>query len=957
MLRKKTWQWGGLLSVTGLAAYLAWGALTPAISYNRDIRPIINKNCIACHGGVKKSGGISFLFPEEAYAKGKSGRPAIVPGDPGASEMIRRITSHDPEKRMPLDGQPLSATEIDLLKDWISQGAKWEDHWAYLPPKLPEVPTAGKDWATHPIDHFVAKKLAEQQLSAAPEADRRTLIRRASLDLTGLPPSPEQVAKFLADQSPRAYEQMLDELLASPAYGERWAGMWLDMARYADSKGYEKDSHRNIWAFRDYVIKSFNDDKPFDQFTTEQLAGDLLPNPTEEQLIATAFHRNTMNNDEGGTDDEEFRTAEILDRVNTTWDVWQGTSFSCIQCHSHPYDPIRHEEYYKYLAFFNNTQDTDRPDDLPVLRTYADSDRVKMAEVIEWIEKNEQQQTQPSIFQKTRREGSQPPAQQVLANTRTHYGLSELARRRREALLPKLDAQEFDEYERVQARFGALGYIRHNSFVMYRGLDLTKVNNIGIEYFSNTTGGEVEARLGKLDGPLLGMARLPMNDPEVNLWNPATISWAKVSTNIAPQPGRHDVYFVFKCEKTKYNNTMRNDSGDEYTGPFQIKYFYLNETDRSWANLAKPLAQMKDSLTKFKVITTPILRELPADRARQSKVFVRGNWMTPGQAVSPDVPQSLGGLKGRPANRLGLAQWIHSPDNSLTSRVLVNRFWEQVFGVGIVETLEDLGSQGAKPSHPELLDWLAVQFQTEYKWSVKRLLKEILLSATYRQSSVATPEALERDPANHYLSHAPRVRMSAEQLRDQSLAVSGLLSKKMYGPSVMPPQPEGVWQVVYNGSRWQTSQGEDRYRRALYTYWRRSSPYPSLIAYDAPSREFCVSRRIRTNTPLQALVSLNDTVSLENARFLAKRALAATPSGQADQVVQRAYEMALVRQPNPKALASLMQLYQKSLADFGKNPEGAASLSGFAKDKPAELAAYTLVCNAIMNLDAFVVKD
>jgi Protein of unknown function (DUF1553)/Carbohydrate binding module (family 6) len=490
-------------------------------------------------------------------------------------------------------------------------------------------------------------------------------------------------------------------------------------------------------------------------------------------------------------------------------------------------------------------------------------------------------------------------------------------------------------------------------------LDLTKVNNIGIEYFSHTTGGEVEVRLDKPDGPLVARVQLPVNQsPSVQWWQPG-FKWGLVSARVtAPLPsGPHDVYFVFQCEKTKYNNTMRNDSGDEFSGPFQIRAFFLNPAGKGWAQLDNQMRAMKDSLTKFKVITTPIMRELPAGRERTSKVFVRGNWLVPGEVVKPDVPQSLGGLKGRPANRLGLAQWMHSPENPLTARVAVNRFWEQLFGVGLVETLEDLGSQGAKPSHPELLDWLAVQFQTEYKWSMKRLLKEIVLSATYRQSAAATPEALERDPANRYLSHAPRVRMSAEQLRDQALAVSGLLSQKMYGPSVMPPQPEGVWQVVYNGSAWKTSRGEDRYRRALYTYWRRSSPYPSLIAYDAPSREFCVSRRIRTNTPLQALTSLNDTVSLENARFLAKRAMQSVPSGEVRQVIQRAYEIAMIRQAPPQAVAALEKLYQKSVADFGQNAAGAAELSGQAKANPVELAAYTLVCNAIMNLDAFLVKD
>ncbi|MCU0448536.1 MAG: DUF1553 domain-containing protein [Bernardetiaceae bacterium] len=971
-----------------LAALLAGGTYWYAdhhnskIDFNEQIRPILNKNCLACHGGVKKSSGFSLLFPEEAYAKAKSGKYAIVPGDAAASEMMRRIKAHDPEERMPLDKPPLSQEEIDLLARWIDQGAEWDRHWAYNAPTEPPVP-ARAWWKRftdsvppqlhNPIDHFVVAQLDQVGLAQSPEADKKVLARRVALDLTGLPPTPEQVKAFLADRSPRAYETLVDSLLASPHYGERWAGTWLDLARYADSKGYEKDGYRNIWAFRDYAIRSFNADKPFDQFTTEQIAGDLLPQPTEEQLVATAFHRNTMNNDEGGTDDEEFRTAEVLDRVNTTWDVWQGTTFACIQCHSHPYDPIRHEEYYKFLAFFNNTQDYDRPDDLPLLRTYKEADQAKMRPLIEFIEQRENREASPTLAQNAPPSSNfipaknPPPGHGQLAafnDARTEHGLSNFALRRRLALLPRLSAQEFDEYHRVQVRNGVLGYIRHGSWVMYRNLDLSQVNEIGFEYFATTTGGEVEVRLDQVDGPLVAKATLPPNNPSSIGWWDTKVKLSTVKAPFKAVSGPHNVYFVFQCANTKYNNTMRNDSGDEFLGPFQIRQFFLNRPGHTWGKMETTLARAKDSLAKFNAVTTPIMRDLPPGRERTSHVFVRGNWLTPGDKVTPNVPQSLGGLPtGAPANRLGLAQWMTNSQNPLTARVAVNRFWEQVFGTGLVETLEDFGSQGAKPSHPQLLDWLAVKFQTEYKWSVKRLLKEMVMSATYRQSSVASPQAQALDPANRYLSYAPRTRLSAEQVRDQALAVSGLLSRKMYGPSVMPLQPEGVWQVVYSGQQWQTSQGEDANRRALYTYWRRSSPYPSLMAYDAPSREFCLPRRIRTNTPLQALTSLNDTVAIINARGLVQLAWRQSPGAAPAKVISAAYETALISSPSPRELATLEKLYQQALANFQADPAAAEALAGPAPatGTPAlpaqQRAAYTLVANAIMNLDRFVVKE
>ncbi|MEN7547414.1 PSD1 and planctomycete cytochrome C domain-containing protein [Rapidithrix thailandica] len=742
------------------------------VDFNAEIRPIINSKCISCHGGVKKSGGFSLLFRSEALAPTESGSPAILPGEPENSELIKRIQHHDPELRMPLDASPLSDKEIRLLTQWIEQGAEWEDHWAFVSPKPVSPPEPEDLWVQNAIDPFVLDQLQDNGLQPNPKADKATLLRRVSLDLTGIPPSPEQVRHFEEDTSGNAYEKVVDRLLASPQYGERWAAMWLDLARYADSKGYEADRHRDIWRYRDWVIEAFNQDMPFDQFTIEQLAGDLLPNSTREQQIATAFHRNTMTNDEGGTDDEEFRVAAVLDRVNTTWDVWQGVTFACVQCHSHPYDPFRHKEYYQFYAFFNQTEDSDKyPDEPPFMLVY----------------------------------------------------------------------QQEEDGQRKQ----------------------------------------IQAYLDSL---------------------------------------------------TRSGETTRKSQ--------------------------RQIARKEEELKQLKAYKLPVMKELSVENSRKTHVFDRGNWLTHGEEVWANVPGSLPSMPAdAPANRLGMAQWLVSEENPLTARVTVNRFWGQLFGKGFVETQEDFGSQGFKPTHPELLDYLALHFIHEQKWSVKKLLKMMVMSATYQQSSKVRPEVLDKDPYNYLLARGPRFRLTAEQLRDQALAVSGLLSTKMYGPSVMPPQPEGIWQVVYNGSRWVTSQGEDRYRRALYTYIRRTSPYPSMITFDGPSREFCLTRRINTNTPLQALVTLNDPVYLEAAQALAKH-MREKGGEQLQEKIRYGYEKVLLKSPSSKTLQTLTALYHESQQHYQDSVmQAVKQTDNPSKAFEPELAGLTVVANAMMNLDSFIMKE
>ncbi|GAB2787142.1 hypothetical protein GCM10027275_34740 [Rhabdobacter roseus] len=897
-----------------LLSSFSWlGLFRDKIDYNADVKPILNKHCMACHGGVKKAGGVSFLFEEEIIEPGKSGKRPVVPGDAASSEMIRRILTDDPDEKMPKDGPPLTDDEVEVLRKWIDQGATWGDHWAYQRVEKPEVPSVGTfwsrlgvtknnetEWVKNEIDPFTIQKLKEQKLSPAAEASRATLIRRVSLDLTGLPPTEQEVADFLKDTSPNAYEKVVDRLLKAPAYGERWTAMWMDLARYADTKGYERDPGRSIWRYRDYVIKSFNEDKPFSQFTVEQLAGDLLPNATDEQLVATGFHRNTMTNDEGGTQDEEFRVAALIDRVNTTWEVWGGTTFSCVQCHSHPYDPFRHEDYYKYMAFFNNTRDEDVTTETPTLRFYKGEDSARVERVKAWISTHQPQKAREYVqFMRV--------------------------------MEPKINSHDFDQYVKASLLDAKFFGAQHQGSGRIPGVTLTGKNRFVMQSSTGAEGATMTLSLDSLGGRVLLQTKVPQRD----------------TVSILPMPaikGKHDLYLSF-------------DSPTTPTKWVQIKWVAFQEALPG--ELLPTYTAVLDDYTKVlasRTESTPIFWEGTGDLARKTQVFERGNWLVKGPEVQPDVPHSLAALpKEFPRNRLGLARWTVSRDNPLTARVIVNRFWEQLFGAGLVETVEDLGSQGIEPTHRELLDWLSATFMEDYQWSVKRLLKQMVMSATYRQSSEASPEKLEKDPYNTWLSRGPRVRLSAEQVRDQALAACGLLSKKMYGPSVMPPQPQGIWLSPYSGESWKLSEGEDRYRRALYTYWKRTAPYPSMVTFDAPSREFCQSRRIRTNTPLQALVTLNDPVYLESAQKLAEtmQQRGKTPAQQ----LTEGYRLLTYRRLDEQRLGVLLKVYNHALAEFKKKPNEVDSLLTFGEKKSPGLAALTVSANVLLNLDEVVTKE
>jgi len=888
------------------------------IDYNKDVKPILNKHCIGCHGGVKKAGNVSFLFEHEIFEPGKSGKTPVVKGNAHESEMIRRILSDDPDEKMPKEGQPLSDAEISILKQWINEGAQWDIHWAYVPVERPEVPAAKsfgnifdlfsfnkKAWPVNPIDNFVLHTMKQNGLSPSPEADPAVLLRRVSLDLTGLPPTDKELNDFLRDQSAEAYEKVVDRLLSSPTYGERWAAMWLDLARYADTKGYESDGGRNIWRYRDYVIKSFNDNKPFDQFTLEQIAGDLLPPnkdglPKEDQLVATSFHRNTMVNHEGGTSDEEFRVAAQIDRVNTTWEVWQGTTFACIQCHSHPYDPIPHEDYFKYMAYFNNTRDEDTPTESPVLRYYKGNDSLKVEQIRNWIVTHQ-------------------PEQQDEVMRFIHI------------MEPRMNTHDLIQGDNSTLLNVSYYAGKDKGYAEIPPLTLTGMDNLVINFSTRAKNATATFSLDSLQGRILTKTIVPGRDTVLVLPIPET-------------NGKRKMFVSFSSPNTPEDWIRINWLTLQKALPGKNQPGY-QEIVGQYASL---LTHNADGV--------PILWEGEGDYSRKTNVFIRGNWMVKGEEVQPGIPALLTNKDGgNPKNRLELAQWMTHRSNPLTARVIVNRFWEQLFGRGIVETLEDFGSQGIEPTHPALLDWLAVAFMEEDQWQVKSLLKRIAMSATYRQSSATTPEKTEKDPYNLYLARGPRVRLSAEQVRDQALAGSGLLSDKMYGPSVMPPQPDKIWQSPYSGEKWVLSEGDNKYRRGIYTYWKRTAPYPSMTTFDAPSREFCQSRRILTNTPLQALVTLNDPVYLEAAQHLAYQMK--QKGNEPRQQLKEGYRLMTHQSIGEEKLRILLNIYQDALAGFQQSPTQVDSLLQYRNEKSPELAALMVSANVILNLDNVVTKE
>ena len=878
------------------------------IDFSAEVKPILNKNCIVCHGGVKAKGDFSLLFREDALAKTKSGKYAIVPGNPGKSEMIRRLTLSDPEERMPYQHQPLSKEEISILTKWIKQGAEWGEHWAYKPLEQIPVPEIQNDWVRNDIDRFVYRKLKAEELQPASRADKATLLRRVSLDLIGMQPDQTWADAFLQSEDASAYERLVDSLLASPHFGERWAALWMDLARYADTKGYERDDFRTIWHYRDWLIRAFNEDKPYDQFLTEQIAGDLLPDPTESQYIATAFHRNTMTNDEGGTDNEEFRTAAVMDRVNTTWEVLMGTTFACVQCHSHPYDPFRHDEYYKFMAFFNDSRDEDTWAEYPLYRHLDAGQQEKMSSVVNWVKAH----------------GSAAEATATKKFIRTWQ--------------PAINSLTADQFVNSELNDTKWLIFRNHGTARLRSVDLQDKDQLIFRFIGIREKGTWQLHLDRPDGPVLATVKAP-----------PTKGWAVASIPIEKQQGVHDLYLSYENPLL----TNPNESG------LQFDWFYFT---RSFPGKGNPgYDQEKNQfwdLITANVATTPVMMDNPASMHRNSYVFERGNWLVKGDKVEPAVPASLAaGMPAEaPKNRMGLAMWLTSKQNPLVARTMVNRVWEQLFGTGIAETLEDLGTQGLPPTHRELLDWLSWNYMNDYRWSLKKLLKEMVMSATYCQDSRVTEELKQKDAFNRYLARGPRVRLSAEQIRDQALCISGTLCGELYGPSVYPYQPDGIWLSPWNGAQWKQSADSELYRRALYTFWKRTSPYPSMLLFDGVAREVCTARRIRTNTPLQALAMMNDSVYIDLSRHFAERMLAS--GSDISKQIQQGYYLMLYKDISPAKLQVLVDLYQQAMQTFEKKKSNVRKDGkGDAWVEENKLAAMTLVANAMLNLDDVITKN
>ncbi|MBI1788056.1 MAG: DUF1553 domain-containing protein [Acidobacteria bacterium] len=992
----------------------------------RDIRPILSDRCFTCHGPDSANRKTPLRFDTEAGA-----RRAIVPGDPGKSELIRRITSDNPAQRMPpayAGHDKLGAREIDLFRRWIEQGAPWRQHWSFVKPRRPPLPEVrDRAWPRNPIDSFVLHRVESEGLRPSPEADRATLIRRVTLDLTGLPPTPAEIDAFLADSSPQAFQNVVDRLLASPRYAERMAVRWLDAARYADTNGYQSDGERSMWRWRDWVIDAFHRNMPFDRFTVEQIAGDLLPNATLDQKIATGFHRNHRTNAEGGIVEEEFRVEYVADRVETTATVWLGLTMGCARCHDHKYDPIQQKEFYQAFAFFNNVPERglvyNFGNEEPFVKAPTPDMEKKLAELDRKAAAAEERYAAfEAELRAAQRDWEQQlrhgdtlrwsvPDGQVL-----HFPLDEGAPGR-VGEARRFDGRQFVDGGNAanfnyQDAFSLAAWINPEAptgAIMSRVEDYWEGEGYGLYLKDGKVRLHINRRFTDICLRVETEASVALNRWQhvvmtydgrrkgagVRIYIDGQSQKLKILFDELTYPfgakdpfrigggggqenrfhGRIDDVRVFKIALTPEQastlhllETMNELAAipPEARSPAQANKLALCFLDR-FAPLEIRLARQAlfDARTERRryfdsIPTVMVMVESP--KPRDSFILKRGAYDNPGERVSPTVPAFLPPLrKDWPANRLGLARWLVDPSNPLTARVTVNRFWQMLFGVGLVKTAEDFGSQGEAPVHPELLDWLAVEF-VENGWNVKALLKTIVTSASYRQSSRLSPELLQKDPENRLLARGPRLRLPAEMVRDQALALAGLLVEKTGGPSVKPYQPAGLWQELAGGSGYKPDKGEGLYRRSLYTYWKRTVAPPSMVTFDSPNRETCTVRETRTNTPLQALNLMNDVAYVEASRKLAERMLREGGSSAQDRIAF-AFRLATARFPKPREREVLGRALDGFLTHFGAHPGAALKLLHQGESPrdpqldPVELASYAGAASLILNLDETVTKE
>ena len=999
-----------LASLSGLAA--------EDLRFNRDIRPILSENCFYCHGQDPKhrEAGLRLDVRDEAI-KANEGVTAIVPGKPEQSEMLKRLLSHDADEQMPPpeSNRKVTPAQIELIRRWIAQGAPYEKHWAFVPPaKAPAPKVADLTWARQPFDRFVLAKLEAEKLKPSAEARPAAWLRRASFDLNGLPPTPDEIAAFEADVVKRgepAYHAAAERLLASPRFGERLAQEWLDVARYADTHGFNNDSARSMWRWRDWVIEAFNQNAPFSQFITEQLAGDLLPNPTDVQRLATAFNRNHVINSEGGIIDEEYRVEYVADRVRTTSTALLGLTTECARCHDHKYDPITQKDFYRMFAFFNNVHE------------YGEDGRIANAVPLlvtptsEQIKRRREMDVRLKAIDIALR--ASPESVPVPADLRARL-MAEDAK-----LAPKTPKPAKPSEARLLAKDADVDPKRGTTLSVWfkaktASPDAPIIN--ALDRSGNVAGvGYGNGRELRLVGEELEWAasqRYPAYATIVRTVG-ARIragTWHQVAVHIRGAENASTIAIFVDGEEVPTQIRHDGVSGapakrdwllgadgkakpfdGEVTGfrtypsvlkPEQVRHaFWLQSTDklaadrrtqadlgiaRRHAGRRQALQTERDTLWTERLAferslpTTMVMEEMPSPR--QAYVLNRGAYDARGEKVDAGVPEQLIAPwpKDAPKNRLGLAQWFLQPQHPLTARVVVNRFWAQLFGVGLVKTVEDFGTQGEWPSHPELLDTLARDF-VDRGWDVKDFFLRVVTSSTYRQTSDASPELYARDPENRLLARGPRLRLTSEQIRDQALAVSGLLAEKIGGPSVRPYQPEGLYKGIvvdapYPSTTWELGKGDELYRRSLYTFWKRTVPHPAMLTFDSPDREFCSARRSRTNTPLQALVLWNETGYLESSRKLGERMLKEGGSDDASRAAF-AFRLATGRPPRPAETEILTRTFAQLRADYAARPDDAAKLIKVGASVPdpklpaIELAAAAGVANLILSLDETITKN
>ena len=1035
------------------------------IDFSRDILPILSDKCYHCHGPDEQARKAELRFDTKAGAfRVQEGRAVIIPGQSAVSELIIRVTSTDPEEVMPPQSanRDLSPRQTELLKRWIDQGAKWGTHWAFVSPQRPALPAMKRaDWERNGIDRFILQKLELQGLEPAPQASRTTLIRRLTFDLTGLPPTLPEIDVFLGDETPQAYERLVDRLLDSPRFGERMAVEWLDMARYADTHGYQMDRFRSVWPYRDWVIQAFNQNLPFDQFLTWQLAGDLLPQPTKNQRLATAFNRLHMQNEEGGVVEEEFRVAYVTDRVNTMGTAFLGLTFECCRCHDHKYDPLSQKDFYSLFSFFQNIDESGQTSyftaamPVPTLLLSDDAMDARLNDLQQKIVAQrqqvlEQQQAALPAFQTwlAAREQALPPLSPVAA-----FSFETLeANKVENSVDPMKPGQAVDAPTLIDGKVGrALSLIGENGATFSGIGHFTRVDPFSLSLWLKTPSHSprmVVAHHSKapIDAGSRGYELLleqgqvavglhhmwPGNSLKVktksaipiDVWTHVTMTYdgssqaagVRILMNGEPaelevvrdgltkdityggepdlaignrfrdngfKGGAVDEFQIFNRELTSLE-IQRLAGRTDFATAWMTAADQLNATQRQGlleyylAQVSPAVKVARDALQALRgehnALVNPIpeimvMKELP--QPKPAYLLKRGAYDAPGEPVPANTPQALTPFPAdQPRNRLGLAKWLLDPQHPLTARVTVNRYWQLLFGHGLVETSDNFGSQGAQPTHPELLDWLALEFAAgspsgtphpQARWNVKQFLKLIVMSATYQQSSLATSSIQGLDPANHCLARGPAKKLTAEMLRDSALMASGLLVEKEGGPSVKPYQPPGLWLIAMGQPNYDQGHGDDLHRRSLYTFWKRTVPHPSMVTFDAAERNVCVAKRQSTSTPLQALALLNDVQIVESARFAAQRMLQSGSSTD-NARVEWLFRTVTGRRPTEPETAILVQLLREQRELFTASRGDAEKLLAVGETKNdatldiVELAAGTVLAEAILNLDEAVMR-